>query len=182
MKKLKGVLVGDFNAGKTSLVTRLFDNVFKPTQSTIGVEFRSSVLLSELKISLWDTAGSEHYRSIVPMYFRNVDFICIVLDHTDIHLTETFEYWLGMVDRHANPVTPVAVLVNKYDLPAGVEGVGTQLATIDPLVDPIMVSAKCDTNVVLLQKLLPFWQTITPRPRPKQIVAISKSREYYSCC
>ena len=179
MKKLKGVFVGDFNAGKTSLVTRLFDNVFKPSQSTIGVEFRSGILLSEWHVSVWDTAGSEHYRSIVPMYFRNVDFICIVLDNTDTNMPETYDYWLTMIDHHANPDTPVATLINKYDLPTGSTH---DLHHVNPTVEPIFVSAKCDTNTALMQKLVPFLNNIVPRPR-RPVAMIQKPRDtIYSCC
>lgn len=177
MKKLKGVFVGDFNAGKTSLVTRLFDNVFKPSQSTIGVEFRSGILFSEWQVSVWDTAGSEHFRSIVPMYFRNVDFICIVLDNTDTNMSETYDYWLTMVDRHASVGTPVATLINKYDLPTD------NTHDLHPTIEPLFVSAKCDTNTVLMQKLVPFFESIVPRPRPITQVSIQKPRDHiYTCC
>lgn len=177
MKKLKGVFVGDFNAGKTSLVTRLFDNVFKPSQSTIGVEFRSGILFSEWQVSIWDTAGSEHFRSIVPMYFRNVDFICIVLDNTDTNMSDTYDYWNTMVDRHANAATPVATLINKYDLPT------RSPHDLPPIVEPIFVSAKCDTNTMLMQKLEPFFESIVPRSRPSSKIFIQKPREnVYRCC
>ena len=116
VKVLRGVLVGDYNVGKTSLVRRIFDNKWEASQSTIGVEFRSGVVFDNTKISIWDTGGSERYRSIIPMYFRNVDFIFIVLDKTDPHIHETYLYWKGLMETHANPKTPWRVLVNKRDL------------------------------------------------------------------
>ena len=176
MKQLKGVFLGDYNAGKTSLVQRLFDNEFRVTQSTIGVEFRSGVLVPNLKISIWDTAGSEYYRSIVPMYFRNVDFIVVVLDKTDSNIMETYTYWMRMIDKHALPTVPVQVLLNKYDLTAPSQ-------QWEKVPHTILVSAKVDTNTVLLNKLWNFWEGIHATAPPRTTIAVSKPREtMYTCC
>jgi len=176
-KLLRGVLVGDYNVGKTSLVRRIFDNKWEPSQSTIGVEFRSGVVFDNTKISIWDTGGSERYRSIIPMYFRNVDFIFIVLDKTDPNINDTYCYWKGLVRKHANPSTPYRVLVNKRDLVSKEDAV----ANIDS--DAYYVSAKVDKNQHIINTLLPFFRTLIPLPVPKNISSISKPRDtVYTCC
>ena len=177
VKVLRGVLVGDYNVGKTSLVRRIFDNKWEASQSTIGVEFRSGVVFDNTKISIWDTGGSERYRSIIPMYFRNVDFIFIVLDKTDPHIHETYFYWKGLMETHANPKTPWRVLVNKRDL----DGISEQTFAESIAAGAHFVSAKVDKNHNIIHTLLPFFRTLTPSPA--KAPSITKPRDtYYSCC
>ena len=175
IKVLRGVLVGDYNVGKTSLVRRIFDNKWEASQSTIGVEFRSGVIFDNTKISIWDTGGSERYRSIIPMYFRNVDFIFIVLDKTDPDIHDAYRYWKGLVEKHANPATPWRVLVNKRDL----DGISED-AFGDA--NAYFVSAKVDVKHNIIHNLLPFFRGLTPAP-VKATPSISKPRDaMYSCC
>ena len=172
-KFLRGVFIGDYNVGKTSLATRIFDDKFTTTQSTIGVEFRSSIF-NDIKIAIWDTGGSERYRSIIPMYFRNVDFILIVLDKSDGSILETYHYWKSMVERHAREGTPCRVIINKRDLPGDVP---PELPA-----DALLVSAKADSKGVVMKMLLPFLESLEGH-RQTSTTTISKPREsLYSCC
>jgi Ras-related protein Rab-2A len=65
----KFILIGDSSVGKSSLLVRLTDNRFlADSEPTVGVEFGSQVIALEngerIKVQVWDTAGSESFRSV----------------------------------------------------------------------------------------------------------------------
>ena len=69
-------LIGDSGTGKTSILTRFIDNVFKDdTATTIGVDFKIvSFDLGEstyAKMQIWDTCGQEIYKSLISSFYRN---------------------------------------------------------------------------------------------------------------
>jgi small GTP-binding protein len=48
---------------------------------------------SSVKAQLWDTAGTERYRTITPICYRNVDGVLIVFDITDEQSFRNTHYW-----------------------------------------------------------------------------------------
>ena len=71
---------------------RFVDNVWSGNLlSTIGVDFKFKTLNVQnrkIKLQIWDTAGSEAFRSIVSAYYRGADAVVLVFDATDKY---TFE-------------------------------------------------------------------------------------------
>ena len=66
---LKFILIGDSSVGKSSLLVRLTDDRFlTDPDPTIGVEFGSHLIELDngetVKVQVWDTAGSESFRSV----------------------------------------------------------------------------------------------------------------------
>ena len=76
------VLLGNSNAGKTSLAMRYVNKEFYEIfQSTIGCSFMAKIVnIDDKKYSLdiWYTAGQERYRSLLPMYYRNANLLRFV--------------------------------------------------------------------------------------------------------
>ena len=75
-------LIGDSGTGKTSIITRFIDNVFKSeTSTTIGVDFKivSFDLGNETyaKMQIWDTCGSERFKSLTASFLKT----CSELDY-----------------------------------------------------------------------------------------------------
>ena len=69
----KIVLCGEYNTGKTCLVTRLVTNKFDANSfSTIGASFRVWAYKDD-KFGIWDTAGQERFAGIMPAYIRESD-------------------------------------------------------------------------------------------------------------
>ena len=67
MSSIKVVLVGESAVGKTSMITRFVENIFKPgTMSSLSANFVSKTLEisknQSIKLDIWDTAGQEKYR------------------------------------------------------------------------------------------------------------------------
>ncbi|KAG8461371.1 hypothetical protein KFE25_010558 [Diacronema lutheri] len=118
----KLVLLGDANAGKTSLVVRLVKNRFNAAQpATVGAAFtQHRVPVAEanelIQFGIWDTAGSERYRSLAPMYYRGAQAAVIVYDMTSKESFEGAQMWLSELREQGMPNCVVALAANKADL------------------------------------------------------------------
>ncbi len=70
----KYILLGDSNVGKSCLMSQFIEKKFHTAlDPTIGVEFGSKKVTIDgrvVKVQIWDTAGTENYRSITRSYFR----------------------------------------------------------------------------------------------------------------
>ncbi|KAF7845975.1 hypothetical protein BT93_L5754 [Corymbia citriodora subsp. variegata] len=117
----KLVCIGDSSCGKSSLTTRLCEGRFSASHDvTIGVEFGSVVVKvghdSKMKLSLWDTAGQETYKSVTRSYFRGASGALLVFDITK---RKTFEHvvdWLSDLRQIADEGIVVILVGNKLDL------------------------------------------------------------------
>lgn len=121
LEKIKVVFVGDAGTGKTSLITRfLFDAFDSNYASTVGIDFTSKALeISEtrtVRLQLWDTAGTERFRSLVPAYIRDSHAAVIVYDITSRESFEATKMWAGQVRGVAGPSVVVVLVGNKTDL------------------------------------------------------------------
>lgn len=84
--RYKLVVIGDISVGKTSIITRFIEDKFKEVyDSSIGVDFSSKNVRFKgmhLKLQIWDTAGQEKYKSLIPSYIRNSSIVIIIYDIT----------------------------------------------------------------------------------------------------
>jgi small GTP-binding protein len=82
----KIVIIGDSGVGKTCFIYRLIKKDFlEITNSTIGAAyFKENINYKDKSFTLdyWDTAGQERFRSLLPIYFRGVNVLLIVIDST----------------------------------------------------------------------------------------------------
>ena len=115
---IKFVILGEANVGKTSLITRYFMGKFHQfCESTIGCSFSNKAVTIEgdlYKLDVWDTAGQEKYRGLMPMYYRNADvvFICIDLsEERKNKLVENYNYWHEQIGRHSDNPDRIIILV-----------------------------------------------------------------------
>ena len=116
----KIVMLGAASSGKTSIVNRFAHDRFSPnSESTIGAAFVSKVLRlqdREVKLEIWDTGGSEKYRSLAPMYYRDTQAAIIVFDITAQPSLEDAEIWLNELRERGPPRVVIACAANKCDL------------------------------------------------------------------
>lgn len=71
--------------GKTSILARITGKKFEENvyDATVGVEFGNYLVDIEenaLKLQIWDTAGTECFRSITRIFYRNAVLVIIVFD------------------------------------------------------------------------------------------------------
>lgn len=122
--KYKIVFIGDVAVGKTSIITRIAENKFRDSyEPSIGVDFLSrSVKYKEklIKLQLWDTAGQEKYKSLIPSYIRGAAIIFIVYDITsepynlDKSSFDNVAKWLNFITTYVKQAE-VIVVGNKID-------------------------------------------------------------------
>ena len=116
----KVVVVGSSGVGKTAIVQRLIDNTFiEDTQSTVGVEFKSFSVESDgfvCKLSIWDTAGQEKFRSVSKAYFRNAVGAVLVFSLDDLDSFNELNSWINDLTSLATPNAAILLVGNKADL------------------------------------------------------------------
>lgn len=131
--------------GKSSLTVRLCEGRFSASHDvTIGVEFGSRIVpvgppanaslgigspngrstnasngeQKKMKLSLWDTAGQETYKSITRSYFRGASGALLVFDITRRSSFESVTSWLNDLRQIAEEGIVVILVGNKSDLAA----------------------------------------------------------------
>jgi small GTP-binding protein len=131
IRDAKVVMLGSQTVGKSSIVTRLIRGTFTvESVSTIGAVFQSKTVTVgdiQVKLQIWDTGGSERYRSMAPMYFRDADAAILVYDMTSMQSFQELEIWLKSLLEQGPESIVVALAGNKCDL-TGNRSVSTEMA------------------------------------------------------
>lgn len=109
-KSLKIVLVGDARVGKTQLMARYTQNTYTEAyESTVGVEFGSKQTDDGTRLSIWDAAGRQEFRSITQQYLRDADAILIVYAITHRRSFDSVPAWIEKTRGQA-PNTPLVLV------------------------------------------------------------------------
>lgn len=120
MRSLKVVLVGDTKVGKSCILSRFVQGTFdRDIPATIGAAFFTKVLTTSngnVRLQLWDTAGQEKFRSLIPVYFRNAIGSLVVFDLTNRNSFENLDVWIGTFKEFAGDETIIVIVGNKCDL------------------------------------------------------------------
>ncbi|CAI7837866.1 unnamed protein product, partial [Closterium sp. NIES-53] len=150
---VKILLIGDSAVGKSSLILRFSEDEFRSDlTSTIGVDFliRTMEIDGEpVKMSIWDTAGQEKFRTITEAYYRNAHGIILVYDITDPISFNNVRGWIKSIEEHSTRGVRVVLVGNKADMDDRrviSKEKGQQLAN-EFSVSFFETSAKADINV-----------------------------------
>lgn len=120
--EFKVVLIGSTSVGKTSLFNKFITGDFSQNyKSTIIVEYKSKYLKIDnnlfVKMNLWDTCGSEIYRSVTKQYYKGAQAIILVFDLTDQKsFNDLKNIWLNDVNDYAEKNIQIVIVGNKLDL------------------------------------------------------------------
>ncbi len=99
----KVIILGDSDVGKTSIIDRYVRKEFNDlSMPTIGAYFKTKEVEipntnSVVKLSLWDTAGQEKFKSLTRMYFMDADAAIIVYDVTYKESLDSAKKWIQEV-------------------------------------------------------------------------------------
>jgi len=119
-KKVKIVLAGDTNVGKTTLFNKLRHEDYVKETPTIGVDFtvlRKKINNEKIKINVWDTAGQEQFKSIVSSYFRGISGTILMFDLSEYSSYINIQNWLNLINQEntCDHNHPVLLIGNKSD-------------------------------------------------------------------
>lgn len=116
----KYIIIGDSSVGKSCLMQSFLSNTIRNRhEPTVGVEFGAKIIEvngEKVKLQIWDTAGSEQYRSITRSYYRAAAAAILVYDTTRKESFEHLPEWLEEARINGNPNITVIVVGNKIDL------------------------------------------------------------------
>ena len=118
----KIILIGSSGVGKSSILQRYIQKTFNDSYaSTIGVDFfMKSINIGEktIKLQLWDTAGTEKFRSITTGYYRGADAAFVVFDLSAKSSFKAVSEWIENYYKYKNPDSEknVVLIGNKVDL------------------------------------------------------------------
>lgn len=117
---LKILIIGESNVGKSSLLLRFTDDVFDPSlAATIGVDFKVKTVTvdgNKAKLAIWDTAGSERFRTLTPSYYRGAQGAILVYDVSNHNTFLKLDHWLAELETYCTRSNVVKMLVgNKID-------------------------------------------------------------------
>ena len=118
----KLILIGSSGVGKSSILKRYIQKIFEEEYTcTIGVDFfMKSLNISNksIKLQLWDTAGTEKFKSITTGYYRGANAAFVVFDLTYKSSFESVSEWIQNYYKYSNPDSEKYVILigNKSDL------------------------------------------------------------------
>ena len=124
MLKYKIIIAGAKDVGKSSLIARFCDNVFKEDmKATIGVDFkRKNITLKgahndiSLELNIWDFAGEEKFRTLFPAYANGASAAFILFDTTRKETLKDIDNWVEIIDKNAVPNIVKQIIATKIDL------------------------------------------------------------------
>ena len=132
MIEAKIILLGESGVGKSSIAHRFCDDKFNEAHDvTIGAAYMQTIVAlptgQKVKLHIWDTGGSERFRTMVSLYYRDAQAALICYDLTNQDSMDSVRYWIDQMERNTNQEEFVIALVgNKVDA----------LATEKRMVDP----------------------------------------------
>lgn len=117
----KIIILGDASVGKTSILIQFNSNHFEQTiESTVGASFSTKVVETSngpVELFMWDTAGQEKYRSLIPMYTRSAVAAIIVVDITSQSSISSLDMWYDIVKQNCGLKScRIYIVANKFDL------------------------------------------------------------------
>ena len=122
-KTCKILLIGDSLVGKTCLIQRYANGIFKEDYiTTVGLDYYTKQeMINNLNVSvkLWDTAGQERFKALTPSFFRNAEGVVIAYDVTNSESFDNLKFWISSIKTNLfekNIFIPIIIIGNKIDL------------------------------------------------------------------
>ena len=114
----KIIFVGDSGVGKTTMIKNLNEEPYKDlNESSIGIDFYSKKIKYkgiEIRLQIWDTAGQEKYRGLIPSYIRNAALIFLIYDISSKESFNNLTQWIEFINSYEK--TKIVLCGNKIDL------------------------------------------------------------------
>lgn len=113
------IFIGDTGVGKTSIIKRFIEKEFDPDLTrNIGTSYFACTNIFrdiEIKLHIWDTAGSKEFRALGKNYYRNANLAVFVCDTTSIESVNCLVELINNLEEERTDIKKVLV-GNKIDL------------------------------------------------------------------
>ena len=165
----KVVLIGDSSVGKTAIINQfMYESIDENHQATVGIDFFAKSIEKNdktVKMQIWDTAGQEKFRALIPSYIRPSTVALFVYDITSEESFNNLERWYKLVEDIADPA--IVIVGNKIDLEENREVSTDKLKQFaeEKKAKWIETSAKTPTNI---NNLFEMVADIPPKEVPEQ--------------
>ena len=121
IKEVRIITLGEPDVGKTSIIRRFVNDVFKGDKVTLGIEFSFKIVELEgnrkIKLSVIDTNGQEKYRALPLNYFKKADVVLFVFALNDSVSFEKIGQWIDRFNNNnGKNVKKMFLIGNKSDL------------------------------------------------------------------
>ena len=113
----KIAFVGDANVGKTSIIYKynnsddVIENTIASNTIACKVDYKGKIV----NLNVWDTAGQEDYRCLVPMFVKGSQLVVIVFDNSFRKSFDNIEKWLQFLENNCS-TSAIFLVGNKIDL------------------------------------------------------------------
>ncbi|CAL1544740.1 unnamed protein product [Lymnaea stagnalis] len=119
-KILKLCVLGDLGVGKTSLSTRFvtdqFVSRYKPSYQACHFHKYLHTPDNSVYLQIWDTSGTERFRSVSPHLLRDAHGALLVYDITNMNtFTSLQQYWTQWILAHVPENFRLILVGNKLD-------------------------------------------------------------------
>ena len=118
--KIKIMLLGESQIGKTSFIQRYVKNNFNLSYiTTVGIDFQLKQIKmnnKSIKLQIWDTAGQERFKNITKSYFHSSDGFIVGYDITSRLSCTNVSTWLNEINDNAPEEIQKILIGNKCDL------------------------------------------------------------------
>ena len=119
MNRQKVIFCGDAGVGKTSIINSIMGQKFSEEyEPSIGVDFFSKTIRYKgrlIKLQIWDSAGQEKFKSLIPNYIRGSALIFLIFDISTKITYEHLKDWIKFITDIENGGI-IKIVGNKIDL------------------------------------------------------------------
>jgi Ras-related protein Rab-18 len=122
-RSFKLILIGDSGVGKTSIIYRYCKNAYQEERApTVGLANHPMIVRKNdqcIKLSIWDTAGQEKFKTLTNTYYRNCQAAILVYD---ISRPQTLDHLESLWIPELNGIISgflMMIVGNKLDLRSG---------------------------------------------------------------
>jgi small GTP-binding protein len=182
------IVIDEAAVGKTTIANGLLEKVMPEMYPpTSGASILTIPILDDPDVQtiyIWDTGGTERYRALSTVFFRDSRLVVIFYDVTERISFVEVETWLTTYNEHVTDSTRVLIVGNKIDqvdLVAGLEAEGAAW-TAQHQCEFITVSGKDGTNLSELLALLVEMIKSGKQPTPAEKTVDPYFHQSESCC